>query len=62
MTAAEQFRLEGRAEGLLDLLAFKFGSLSDRIVGLVRIAEESQLRTWNARVLTANTLDEVFAK
>ncbi|MFB8004106.1 Rpn family recombination-promoting nuclease/putative transposase [Nocardia sp. NPDC056000] len=70
MTAAEQFRTEGRAEGRLegraeslhDQLTIKFGAVPDRIVSLLRMAEVSQLRNWNARVLTANTLDEVFAE
>ncbi|MFB8004108.1 hypothetical protein [Nocardia sp. NPDC056000] len=66
MTAAEQFRAEGRreghAEGLLDLLAAKFGEVPERIDGYVRGAEVARLRMWSARVLAAETLDEVFAE
>ncbi|MFD7847985.1 hypothetical protein ACFV4K_34305 [Nocardia sp. NPDC059764] len=70
MTTAEQFRTEGRAEGrtegraeaLLDQLVVKFGAVPDRIVGTVRGAEAARLRVWGARVLTADTLDEVFAE
>ncbi|MFF2554104.1 Rpn family recombination-promoting nuclease/putative transposase [Nocardia sp. NPDC058058] len=70
MTAAEQFRIEGRAEGrieerveiLLDLLASKFGTVPDRIITLISGAEPAQLRKWCTRVLAANTLDEVFAE
>ncbi|WP_369640664.1 Rpn family recombination-promoting nuclease/putative transposase, partial [Nocardia sp. JMUB6875] len=62
MTTAEQFRIEGRTEALLDQLAVKFGAVPDRIIGTVRGAEAERLRVWGARVLTAESLDEVFAE
>ncbi|UGT42803.1 Rpn family recombination-promoting nuclease/putative transposase [Nocardia yamanashiensis] len=69
MTTAEQFRTEGRAEGrtegraeaLLDQLVVKFGVLPERVIGIVRGADATRLRVWGARVLTADSLDEVFA-
>ncbi|MEV6073217.1 hypothetical protein AB0L82_42300 [Nocardia sp. NPDC052001] len=66
MTAADQLRAEGRreghAEGLLDLLASKFGEVPERVDVFVRGADVARLRIWNARVLAAETLDEVFAE
>ncbi|QLY29235.1 Rpn family recombination-promoting nuclease/putative transposase [Nocardia huaxiensis] len=67
MTTAEQFRTEGRTEGraeaLLEQLVVKFGAVPDRVVGIVRGGgEAARLRVWGARVLTADSLDEVFAE
>ncbi|AYF76758.1 transposase [Nocardia yunnanensis] len=66
MTTAEKFRIEGRTEGraeaLLDQLGVKFGAVPDGIVERVRGAGAGRLRVWGARVLTAQTLDEVFAE
>lgn len=59
--AEERDRVEGRVEALLDVLTAKFGPLPDAAERRIRSAELVQLRTWTARVLTATTLDELFA-
>ncbi len=52
---------EGRGELLLELLALRFGHPSLRIRTLVGTAGTGQLVQWANRVLTARTIDEVFA-
>ncbi|MET8774317.1 Rpn family recombination-promoting nuclease/putative transposase [Nocardia sp. NPDC004654] len=65
VTTAERLRAEGRAEGranaLIDLLTSKFGPIPARIADTIHAADPTQVRTWTVRVLTATTLDEVFA-
>lgn len=46
---------------LLDLLRERFGALPDAIVARVAAADMAQLVVWSKRVLTAPTLDDVFA-
>ncbi|BEK94165.1 Rpn family recombination-promoting nuclease/putative transposase [Nocardia seriolae] len=72
MTTADRLRAEGRAQGiaegkaeervemLIELLSIKFGALTDQTVAAVRSADAEALRAWSARVLTANSLAEVF--
>ncbi|AHH15681.1 hypothetical protein NONO_c08740 [Nocardia nova SH22a] len=50
-----------RVEVLLDQMAIKFGALPDAVVQRVWSADADQVRGWAARVLTALTLDEMFA-
>jgi flagellar biosynthesis/type III secretory pathway protein FliH len=57
----EQGREQGRKEMLLDLLRERFGALPDAIVARVAAADMAQLVVWSKRVLTAPTLDDVFA-
>jgi hypothetical protein len=52
-------RAEGRAEALVQQLALKFGPLDSAVLDTVRTATSDQLEAWTARILTANTLDEV---
>ncbi|MCP2320858.1 hypothetical protein APR12_006248 [Nocardia amikacinitolerans] len=73
MTTAERLRAEGRAEGraqgeaagranaLVDLLTSRFGPIPAAIADTIHTADPTQVRTWTVRVLTATTLDEVFA-
>ena len=60
----EEGRQEGRQEGeatlLLRLLRRKFGALDPATEERVNSADAEQLLEWGERVLTANTLDEVF--
>ncbi len=51
--------IKGRADALLEILAGRFGSLSDRILEAVRSADAAQLQKWTSRVLSARTPDEV---
>jgi Putative transposase, YhgA-like len=73
MTTADMLRAEGRAEGeakgraegraetLTQLLTQKFGPLPDSAVAKLHAASTEQLEGWTGRVLSATTLDEVFA-
>ncbi|MFI6869767.1 Rpn family recombination-promoting nuclease/putative transposase [Nocardia sp. NPDC050406] len=76
LTTAERLRAEGEARGeargraegeaqgrastLLEQLTTKFGPLPTEITDTLHSADTSQLRLWSTRVLTANSLDEVF--
>ena len=53
-------RTEGRTEALVQLLALKFGPLDPTVLDTVHTATSGQLEAWTARVLTADTLDEVL--
>lgn len=69
MTTAERLRAEGRAqeraEGraatLIELLTVKFGSVPDTTIRTIRTAAPDRVDTWLHRLLTATTLDQVFA-
>ncbi|WP_067840935.1 Rpn family recombination-promoting nuclease/putative transposase [Nocardia lijiangensis] len=73
MTTAERLRAEGhaagraagraeeRAELLIEQLTHKFGSLPAGTIDSIRATDPALVRTWALRVLTANTLDDVFA-
>lgn len=54
-------KAKGKAELLLKLLSLRFGSPSEATRARVGTAEPVQLDAWAERVLTAKTLDEVFA-
>jgi hypothetical protein len=70
LTAAQQLyerghyegKLEGEAELLRRLLEHKFGSLTPRLQRRIAEADETTLQAWSLRLLTANTLEEVFPK
>jgi hypothetical protein len=65
MTTADMLRAEGeakgRAETLIRLLTQKFGPLPDSAVAKLHAASTEQLDGWTGRVLSATTLDEIFA-
>jgi hypothetical protein len=65
MTLAERLRNEGsargRAEMLLKLLTLKFGPPSEDVRSRVQRADEPTLDRWAERVLTAGSVDELFA-
>jgi predicted transposase YdaD len=61
----QEGRQEGRQEGIANLLLFllheKFGySLPDWVPEKTNAADEQTLNQWSARMLKANTLEEVF--
>jgi hypothetical protein len=68
MTLAEMLRAEGRLEGrvegrletLVQQLTLKFGPLPEAVLTTVHDASADQLHTWTARVLTADTLDQLL--
>jgi hypothetical protein len=53
--------MQGRVEALLELLTAKFGPVPDPVADRIRSADPARVRVWTARVLTATTLDELFA-
>ena len=55
-------RLEAEIELLRELLEHKFGALPKRVQQRLAAADETALRAWSLRLLTAATLDEVFSK
>ena len=65
VTTAEMLRTEGevrgRAAALVQLLTLKFGPLPQATLDTIHAAATDQLEAWTARVLTAETLDEVLA-
>ena len=68
VTTAEMLRAEGEARGeargrveaLMQLLTLKFGPLPQAASQTVHAASSDQLQIWTARVLTADTLDQVL--
>jgi hypothetical protein len=71
---ARQFVAEGRKEGikegieegekklLIKQLARKFGELSAEVRERIEAASSEQVDLWGERVLTAQTLEQVFAE
>jgi hypothetical protein len=57
----QEGRREGEAEMLLRLLHIRFGTLPADTEAHVQAADPETLLRWSERVLTAATLDEVFA-
>ena len=55
-----QGRAEGRVETLVQQLTLKFGPIPETVLTTVRNASADQLETWTARVLTADTLDQLL--
>ncbi|WP_158542998.1 Rpn family recombination-promoting nuclease/putative transposase [Phytoactinopolyspora halophila] len=53
-------RAEGRAEALIQQLTLKFGPLPQTALDAIHAASTEQLEIWTARVLTADTLDQVL--
>jgi hypothetical protein len=52
--------LEGNAEMVLRLLRLKFGSLEPEVEERVRSADADRVQEWGDRVLTAESLQDVF--
>jgi hypothetical protein len=52
---------QGEAKVLLKQLQLKFGELPETVVQRVREARIEELDRWVERVITASSLDEVFA-
>jgi hypothetical protein len=55
-------RREGEAEVLLRLLRARFGALPEDVTARLNAADAETLLRWSERVLSASTLDEVFAE
>ena len=56
----QQGRAEGRAELLLKQVAVRFGEPSDEVRKRVLAVDDTTLDRWAERILTAETLDDVF--
>ena len=54
-------RTEGRIEALLRQLTRRFGTLPDPVAARVRTGTLQELDDWTDRILTAPTLDALFA-
>ena len=54
-------RAEGRIEALMRLLNRRFGPLPDPVAARVRTGTLQELDDWTDRILTAPTLDALFA-
>ncbi|WP_280399048.1 Rpn family recombination-promoting nuclease/putative transposase [Nocardia carnea] len=65
VTTAERLRAEARAEErvstLIELLTVKFGSVPEATLHTIRAATSDQVHTWLRRLITATSLDQVFA-
>jgi hypothetical protein len=56
----QQGQQHGQVEFLLHLLELKFGEVPASIRHRIEKADPDTLLQWSGRILTANTLDEVF--
>jgi flagellar biosynthesis/type III secretory pathway protein FliH len=56
----QEGRQEGEARMVLRQLRFKFGPLEPEIEDRVRSADADRLLEWGERVLTAETLQDIF--
>lgn len=65
MTGAERLIQQGELRGqqrmLMRLLQTRFESVSSEIEQRLRTASEAELDAWAERVLSASTIEEVFA-
>lgn len=59
--AKAKWKAEGKGELIARLLTLKFGSLSAEQAERIRSACLYDLDRWAERILTAGTIDEVFA-
>jgi len=57
----QQGEVSGRAQMLLKLLVLRFGELPASIESKVSQAGTEELEVWAERVLTADSLDDIFA-
>ena len=58
----EEGRKEGQAALLLRLLSLRFGDPSSELLARIHAASDAELTRWAERILTASTLDDVFAE
>jgi hypothetical protein len=65
MTTGERLRAEGRIQGQVEVLlrqmARRFGPVPPAVESRVRAATPAELEAWTDRILTAPTLEAVFA-
>ena len=61
MELARRIRKEEKRDTLVQLLALRFGWLSDEARGRIAGADERQLALWFVQLRTAESIDDVFA-
>ncbi len=61
MTIAEQLRQEGRVQTLRKQFGLRFGELNEATLKRLESADEESLDRYAERILTASSLDELFA-
>jgi len=57
-----RIRAEGEAEVLLRQLRVRFGALPEDVMARLKAADAETLLRWSERILSASTLDAVFAE
>ena len=57
----EEGRTEGRAASLKRLISLKFGNVDASVTARIDAGTSEQLDRWTDRILTAESLDELFA-
>ena len=60
-TIADQLREEGRIELLMRQVRKRFGEIPPAVEERIRAADRDTLDRWAERILTATTIDELFA-
>ena len=60
-TIADQLREEGRIELLMRQVRLRFGLIPPPVEERIRAADRETLDRWADRILTATTIDELFA-
>jgi hypothetical protein len=58
----EQGRAQGRVEVILRQIGVRFGGVDARLADRVCTASDEELSRWAERVLSAGSVDEVFAE
>jgi hypothetical protein len=58
---AQRVRQEEAQRNLSRLLTRRFGALSENVADRIRTADHATLEHWMDRVLTAQSLDDIFA-
>jgi hypothetical protein len=61
MTGADQMRAEERREVLVDLLQIRFGGVDSTVRARIDRGSLDELLAWLRRVVTADSLEDVFA-
>jgi len=56
----EQGMQQGEAGFLLRLLEWRFGPVDEAVRERIRVADTQTLQVWGKRILTAQTIEEVF--
>lgn len=58
----QQGILQGEATMLQNLLRLKFGNIPDSVTQRIQTADAQELLRWSERILSNNSLTEIFAE